>query len=114
MLFYVLQPGGTASWTNVKSGERPPSPTNTPFWLEPKAMVIAAIVLFALLTAWLAAFNTQAGTVDIVLRWGAPIRVTEPGLNFKLPYVETPPHRRAARAGLTAKPTSWPRAIPWN
>jgi len=24
-----------------------------------------------------------------VLRWGAPVRVTEPGLNFKIPYVET-------------------------
>ena len=52
-------------------------------------MVLAAIVLFALLTAWLSAFNTQAGTVDIVLRWGAPIRITEPGLNFKIPYVDS-------------------------
>jgi len=51
--------------------------------------VIGAIGLFVLISAWLAAFNTQAGTVDIVLRWGAPVRVTEPGLNFKIPYVET-------------------------
>jgi len=51
--------------------------------------VITAIGLFALLTLWLAAFNTQAGTVDIVLRWGAPVRVTEPGLNFKVPYAES-------------------------
>jgi regulator of protease activity HflC (stomatin/prohibitin superfamily) len=51
--------------------------------------VIAAIGLFALVTLWLAAFNTHAGTVDIVLRWGAPVRVTEPGLNFKIPYVES-------------------------
>jgi regulator of protease activity HflC (stomatin/prohibitin superfamily) len=58
-------------------------------WLEPRTIAVAAIVFFVLLSAWLAAFNTQAGTVDIVLRWGAPIRVTEPGLNFKIPYVES-------------------------
>jgi regulator of protease activity HflC (stomatin/prohibitin superfamily) len=51
--------------------------------------VIAALALFGLVTAWLAAFNTHAGTVDIVLRWGAPIRVAEPGLNFKIPYVDS-------------------------
>ena len=70
-------------------GRSPTSPTNPSFWREPKTMLLVAIALFALLTAWLAAFNTQAGTVDIVLRWGAPIRVTEPGLNFKIPYVDT-------------------------
>jgi regulator of protease activity HflC (stomatin/prohibitin superfamily) len=58
-------------------------------WLEPRTIAIAAIALFVLLSAWLAAFNTQAGTVDIVLRWGAPVRITEPGLNFKIPYVES-------------------------
>lgn len=70
-------------------GRSPASPANPSFWLEPKTMVLAAIVLFALVTAWLSAFNTQAGTVDIVLRWGAPIRITEPGLNFKIPYVDS-------------------------
>jgi len=52
-------------------------------------IAIAAVALFALLTLWLSAFNTQAGTVDIVLQWGRPVRVTEPGLNFKIPYVES-------------------------
>jgi len=70
-------------------GRTPPSPSIPPFWLQPRTIVIGAIALFALLTLWLAAFNTQAGTVDIVLRWGAPVRVTEPGLNFKIPYVES-------------------------
>jgi regulator of protease activity HflC (stomatin/prohibitin superfamily) len=70
--------------------ERPPvSPSTPPFWLQPRMIVIGIIALFALLTLWLTAFNTQAGTVDIVLRWGAPVRVTEPGLNFKIPYVES-------------------------
>lgn len=70
-------------------GRTPPAPAVPPFWLQTRTIVIAAIGLFALLTLWLAAFNTQAGTVDIVLRWGAPVRVAEPGLNFKIPYVES-------------------------
>jgi regulator of protease activity HflC (stomatin/prohibitin superfamily) len=70
-------------------GRTPPAPAVPPFWLQPRTIAIAAIGLFALLTLWLAAFNTQAGTVDIVLRWGAPVRVAEPGLNFKIPYVES-------------------------
>lgn len=57
-----------------------------PHW---QTIGIAAVALIVLLSAWLAAFNTQAGTVDIVLRWGAPVRVTEPGLNFKVPFVES-------------------------
>jgi regulator of protease activity HflC (stomatin/prohibitin superfamily) len=65
------------------------SPPSSPFWLQPRLLVIAAIAVFLLLTVLLAAFNTHAGTVDIVLRWGAPVRVTEPGLNFKFPYVES-------------------------
>ena len=60
-----------------------------PPWQHPKTIVLGAIVFFVLLSMWLAAFNTHAGTVDIVLRWGAPMRVTEPGLNFKIPYVES-------------------------
>jgi regulator of protease activity HflC (stomatin/prohibitin superfamily) len=64
------------------------SPT-TQSWLQPRAILIGVVGLFVLTTAWLAAFNTQAGTVDIVLRWGAPVRVTEAGLHFKIPYVES-------------------------
>jgi regulator of protease activity HflC (stomatin/prohibitin superfamily) len=67
----------------------PASPSGYPLGLSWRTIGIAAVLLFALLSAWLAAFNTQAGTVDIVLRWGAPVRVTEPGLNFKFPFVET-------------------------
>jgi regulator of protease activity HflC (stomatin/prohibitin superfamily) len=70
-------------------GRTPPALAVPPFWLQPRTIAIAAIGLFALLTLWLAAFSTQAGTVDIVLRLGAPVRVAEPGLNFKIPYVES-------------------------
>ena len=67
-----------------RGGPASPSP-----WRNLSTIVLAAVGFIVLLSAWLAAFNTQAGTVDIVLRWGAPVRVTEPGLNFKIPFAET-------------------------
>jgi regulator of protease activity HflC (stomatin/prohibitin superfamily) len=67
----------------------PASPSRYPLGQTWRTIGIAAVMFFVLLSAWLAAFNTHAGTVDIVLRWGAPVRVTEPGLNFKIPFVET-------------------------
>src|SRR5262245_60637448 len=70
-------------------GRTPSSPSAGPFCLPPRTAAIVATALLVLLTLCPAAFNTHAGTVDIVLRRGAPVRVTEPGLNFKLPYVES-------------------------
>jgi regulator of protease activity HflC (stomatin/prohibitin superfamily) len=70
-------------------GRNPVSPSPLPFAVPARTIVIVAIAIFALLTLWLSAFNTEAGTVDIVLRWGAPVRVTEAGLHFKIPYVES-------------------------
>src|SRR5262245_51430913 len=70
-------------------GRGPASPSAEPLWQHWRAIGVAAVALLVLLSMWLAAFNTQAGTVDIVLRWGAPVRVTEPGLNFKIPCAET-------------------------
>src|SRR5262245_22656743 len=70
-------------------GRGPASPSDSPLWQNWKLIVLAAVVLLALSSIWQAAFNTRGGTVDSVRRWGAPVRVTEPGLNFKLPYVET-------------------------
>jgi len=53
-----------------------------------KTIFLGVLGAFALLTAYLGGFNTQAGTVDIVLRMGAPVRVTTPGFNWKIPYIE--------------------------
>ena len=72
-----------------KIGQTPGSSSIPSSWLQPRTILIGLVALIVLISAWLAAFNTQAGTVDIVLRWGAPVRVTEPGLNFKIPFVET-------------------------
>ena len=71
------------------TGRTPGFPATPPSWSQLRTVIVLVIALFVLTSAWLAAFNTQAGTVDIVLRWGAPVRVTEPGLHFKIPYVET-------------------------
>ena len=94
-------------------GRTPGSPPTPPYWSQPRTIIIGVVGLFVLLTAWLAAFNTQAGTVDIVLRWGAPVRVTEAGLHFKIPYVESR-HTVELRERAFAKTSSWPRATPWN
>jgi regulator of protease activity HflC (stomatin/prohibitin superfamily) len=72
-----------------KIGQTPGLSSSPSSWLQPRTILIGLVALIVLISAWLAAFNTQAGTVDIVLRWGAPVRVTEPGLNFKIPFVET-------------------------
>jgi regulator of protease activity HflC (stomatin/prohibitin superfamily) len=73
----------------IGRGPASPSTDPAPLWQHWRPIAIAALALLVLLSMWLAAFNTQAGTVDIVLRWGAPVRVTEPGLNFKIPFAET-------------------------
>jgi hypothetical protein len=91
----------------------PASPSTPPYWLQPRMIVIGTIALFALLMLWLAAFNTQAGTVDIVLRWGAPVRVTEPGSTSRFPTSShvTP---SSCASGPSPRPTSRPRATPWS
>lgn len=53
-----------------------------------KTIALCVFGAFALLTAFLGGFNTHAGSVDIVLRMGAPVRVTTPGFNWKIPYIE--------------------------
>lgn len=65
---------------------RPPRPT---FYDGNKRWIRMGVFgALALLTTCQTVFTTDAGTVDLILRWGAPVRVTEPGLNFKIPFVE--------------------------
>jgi regulator of protease activity HflC (stomatin/prohibitin superfamily) len=70
-------------------GRGPASPSPNLPWRQAGPAAMLAVAFGLLLALWMSAFNTQAGTVDIVLRWGAPVRVTEPGLNFKIPFAET-------------------------
>jgi regulator of protease activity HflC (stomatin/prohibitin superfamily) len=46
-------------------GRGPASPPSAPLWRRTGLVAAAAIVLGALLVAWLTAFNTQAGTVEV-------------------------------------------------
>src|SRR5262245_61573055 len=70
-------------------GRDPASSSATPFWQHWRTIAVAGVALVVLLSMWLAAFNTQPGTVDTVPRWGAPVRRTKPGSNFKIPFAET-------------------------
>lgn len=54
-----------------------------------KRIVWSVVGLLILFTLYLSAFKTHGGEVDIVLLNGNPVRVTSPGLNFKVPYFET-------------------------
>lgn len=54
-----------------------------------RKIVWSVVGVIALFTVYLSAFNTHGGEVDIVLLNGNPVRVTSPGLNFKIPYFET-------------------------
>src|SRR5262249_58949631 len=87
--FFLTKPRGVQNMDQRYIGRAPSAPASPPFWLRRKVILIVAIAAFVAVSMLLAAFNTNAGTVDIVLRWGAPVRVTEPGLNFKIPFVET-------------------------
>lgn len=68
-----------------------------------------------LLTAWLAAFNVQEGEVGIVKRNGAFLRIADPGLSFKIPYIDTVEdmevRQRASHLEITV-PTKDPIALP--
>lgn len=63
---------------------RPP----TLFGFPRKNVTLGFLGFFAFITAYQSFFVTDAGTVDIVLRFATPVRVTDPGLNFKLPFIE--------------------------
>lgn len=68
-----------------------------------------------ILTAWLAAFNVQEGEVGIVKRNGAFLRIADPGLSFKIPYVDTVEdmevRQRASHLEIVV-PTKDPIALP--
>lgn len=54
-----------------------------------KTLVSFVIGLVGLITVFDGYFITQEGTVDIVTRAGKIVRQTDPGLNFKVPFIES-------------------------
>ena len=51
--------------------------------------VLAVVVLVVLYTIILGIYTIEEGHVGIVKRWGKAVSAVEPGLNFKMPYMET-------------------------
>jgi membrane protease subunit HflK len=83
------------SFTGQENGKKPssdgdnPQPGGEPNFLAgigKVALIIAAIVLFQVIYS--AFYTIEPGEQGIVLRFGQYTRTTQPGLHFKIPYVE--------------------------
>jgi membrane protease subunit HflK len=86
-----------------------------PQWVTSGALRIGMLVLIALVVLMNIAFQIKPEEVGLVLRFGRNVRTTEPGLHFKLPFVEqvlrVPVQRqlkeefgfRTAAAGITTR-----------
>ena len=59
-----------------------------PGWATPRLLKIAVVVVAAVVALSNTAFQIKPEEVGLVLRFGRNVRTTEPGLHFKLPFVE--------------------------
>jgi membrane protease subunit HflK len=60
----------------------------TPGWFTPRRVGIAIMAFVAVLALTSTAFQIKPEEVGLVLRFGRYVRTTEPGLHFKMPFVE--------------------------
>jgi len=60
----------------------------TPSWMTARSIRLAVIAVLAIMTLSSIAFQIKPEEVGLVLRLGRRVRTTEPGLHFKLPFVE--------------------------
>ena len=76
---------GPFDWVpDLQAGRRPQRPA----WFTPRLLRIAVIALVAVVTLTSVSFQIKPEEVGLVLRFGRKVRTTEPGLHFKLPFVE--------------------------
>lgn len=54
-----------------------------------KSIALGALALFVAVTAYSGYYKTHAGFEDIVIRFGAAVRTSEPGPHWKIPYLES-------------------------
>lgn len=54
-----------------------------------KSIALAVLALFVVATAYSGYYKTYEGHEDIVLRFGAAVRTSEPGPHWKIPYIES-------------------------
>ncbi len=59
-----------------------------PKWATPRLLRIAVMVLVAIVALTSIPFQIRPEEVGLVLRVGRNVRTTEPGLHFKLPFIE--------------------------
>lgn len=59
-----------------------------PGWATPRLFGIVALVLLGIVTLSSLSFQIKPEEVGLVLRLGRHVRTTEPGLHFKIPFVE--------------------------
>ncbi len=59
-----------------------------PRWATPRLLRIAVMVVVAIVTLATISFQIKPEEVGLVLRFGQKVRTTEPGLHFKLPFIE--------------------------
>ena len=59
-----------------------------PGWATPRLFGIAALVLVGIVTLSSLSFQIKPEEVGLVLRLGRHVRTTEPGLHFKVPFIE--------------------------
>lgn len=59
-----------------------------PEWATPRLLRTAAVVLAAIVTLSNLSYQVKPEEVGLVLRFGRHVRTTEPGLHFKVPFIE--------------------------
>jgi membrane protease subunit HflK len=79
------RPQGPLDWVPDINDVRRLQP---PRWVTPKLLRIVVAVLAAIVVLTNVAFQIKPEEVGLVLRFGKNVRTTEPGLHFKLPFVE--------------------------
>lgn len=84
-IFDEQSPSGSAGWgRNVRGTVQ----VNAPPWLTGRFLRNAVVALVGLITLANTAFQIRPEEVGLVLRLGKMVRTTEPGLHFKLPFLE--------------------------
>ena len=75
-------------------------------WNIPAIIGIAAVLLFALITFFKSYYVVQTGTVAVVYTNGSISKIAEPGLHFKIPFIDKVQSFRTIELKMTAKTTA--------
>jgi membrane protease subunit HflK len=80
-----LPPRGPLDWVpDFREAGRIPRPG----WATTRFLKLGIVTVLAIITVTSTAFQIKPEEVGLVLRFGRAVRTTEPGLHFKMPFVE--------------------------